>query len=465
MKSWKPTKEAYKLFHDASIALSQIEANGIRVDTKYLNSAIFTTTATIKELELDLKLDPIFRTWKKRFGEKTKLSAPQQLATVIFEEMGYNGDRRTDKGNRAADEAAFADVDLPFVKTWFKIQKLRKALGTYLTGIAREVVDGYIHPNFNLNLVATYRSSSDNPNFQNIPVRNPTMAEIIRRCYISREGQALGEIDFSGAEVRVSACYNKDPVLIKYLIDPHSDMHSDTACDVYLLKKDQVDKKGPRDACKNMFVFPQFYGSVWFQCAPDLWNAMIHRKFTLKDSDVLVQDHLAKKGITRLGRCEPGSDPEEGTFAQLVYNAERSMWDKRFKVYSEWKRRWWGEYQRTGGFQMYTGFTCWGVFSRNDVLNYAVQGSAFHCLLWSLVQVQKWLRKNKMLTKIVGQIHDSMVVDIHPNEQAEFLGKCKEVMTVDLLKHWDWLIVPMAIEAEVSPINGNWFEKKGVPIS
>ena len=32
-------------------------------------------------------------------------------------------------------------------------------------------------------------------------------------------------------------------------------------------------------------------------------------------------------------------------------------------------------------------------------------------------------------------------------------------MTVDIVKEWPWLIVPLVIEAEVCPVGGNWFDK------
>lgn len=465
MKKWYPNAEAYKLFHEGTIALSQIESNGICVDTEYLDGEIKHLKDIIKENSESLKSDPVYKTWKRRFGDKTELGSRQQLAEIVFNVMGNKEKKtRTDKGRVASDEAAFHHLEIPFITKYFQNEKLKKSLTTYLYGIRREVIDRKVHPNFNLNFAITYRSSSDNPNFQNIPKRNEKMAGIIRRCYIPRRGFQLCEIDFSGAEVRVSACYNKDPQLIKYIKDPTTDMHRDTACQMFFLKPDEVDKKGPRDCCKNMFVFPEFYGSVWFQCAPHMWEAMTARNFKIKDTDILVKDHLRKHGIKKLGVCEAGKDPEPKTFAHHVRNVEKDFWEKRFKVYTEWKRSFYEAYQRDGGFRMYTGFICSGVLNRNDVLNYAVQGAAFHCLLWSLTQIQKWLLKNKMRTKIVGQIHDSIVADVHPKEKDEFLARCKQVMTVDLLKHFSWLIVPMEIEAEMGEIGASWNELKGVVI-
>ena len=80
--------------------------------------------------------------------------------------------------------------------------------------------------------------------------------------------------------------------------------------------------------------------------------------------------------------------------------------------------------------------------------------------LWSLIQLNRWLRKNKMRSKIVGQIHDSIVADVHEDELEDYLAQAKQIMTQDLLKKWKWIIVPLDVEAEVTPVDGTWYEKK-----
>jgi DNA polymerase I len=117
---------------------------------------------------------------------------------------------------------------------------------------------------------------------------------------------------------------------------------------------------------------------------------------------------------------------------------------------------------KRGGFKTLTGFWIEGVMGRNDVINYPVQGSAFHCLLWSLIRLQRELRWGKMRALIVGQIHDSIVADVPADELDDFLPLAKRIMTEEIRKHWKWIIVPLDIEAEVS--ESNWFEKKAVEI-
>jgi hypothetical protein len=286
------------------------------------------------------------------------------------------------------------------------------------------------------------------------------IAKIIRQCYIPRKGRYLAEVDMSGAEVRVSSCYNLDPILIKYITDSSTDMHRDTAVQMFFLSKEEVDKKSSRDWCKNRFVFPEFYGSVYFQCAPHIWEECSLEKHKIPGSQESIIERLKKHGIKELGACNPKQKPKPGTFEYHVKKVEESFWNERFKVYTEWKNRWWRSYLKRGYFDFKTGFRCEGIFERNDVLNYAIQGGAFHCLLWGIIKLQKWLNKYKMKTLIVGEIHDSVVLDIPEDEIDDVLSKVQKIITEDLPKAWDWLIVPLAVEVEVSDKDQSWHAKR-----
>jgi DNA polymerase-1 len=452
--------DAYKLFHDGTLALSQVETNGIRIDLDYLDDTIRSVGAKIRTLEGELESDSVFRIWRKRFGDRMKLGSRQQLEQVVFGELGYPRVKGlTQSGREQADESAFDHVDLPFVKQYFKMEKLKKARNTYLAGILREVDEnGFLHPVFNLHLVMSYRSSCDSPNFQNIPVRLEMIRDIIRRCFIPRKGHQIVEFDFKGIEVGISCCYHKDPTLIKYVEDKSTDMHGDTAQQLFFMTKDQIKRhKDSRHVAKNRFVFPQFYGDFYVSCARNIWEEM--HKLGLKVDGVPMEEHLRANGITSLGDCDPEQKPVRGTFEYHVKTIEDSFWNDRFPVYTEWKRRTWDKYQTTGYVKFHTGFVCAGVYRRNQVLNLAIQGSAFHCLLWCLIKLQRWLVKNNMRSRIVGQIHDSMICDVHEDELDRVIAKARQIMAVDLPKAWSWILVPLEVEVEVAPPGASWLDK------
>lgn len=457
------TADGYELLHRGSIALAEVESNGIRIDTKYLNSTIESTKNQIRDVEQSIRKSKEYRLWQREYGTKINLDAREQLGHVIYDVLGHPCVETTATGKPKVDQEAFSKIDLPFLRDYERLAKLKKLKSTYLNGVLREVQNGYLHPVFNLHTVETYRGSSDSPNFQNIPIRDPEIGKLIRSAFIARDGHQLVEVDYSGIEVRIAACYNKDPKLITYIVDPTTDMHRDMAAQLYKLKTKEVSKK-IRYCAKNMFVFPQFYGDWYQSCCQQLWGAVEHLDLKLEDGTPLRQ-HLSQIGIQKLGECDPKERPLSGTFEAHVKKVEEDFWNNRFKVYGKWKKDWYNLYLERGWFDLLTGFRCAGVFNRKEVSNYPVQGAAFHCLLASLIELNKWLRKKKMRSKVVGQIHDSIVGDVHKNELDDYLQMAKHIMTVVIPERWKWINVPLDVEAEVSPLGGTWFDKKAVEIA
>lgn len=459
--------DALQLFHAGALALAQVEANGMKVDEQYLQGAIHKISKEIRDLEEELKGMKLYRTWKKAFGFKTKIGSKEQLGHVLFNVMGLPCENRTPTKRPKVDQSALEMIDLPFVKSYLRMGKLKQTRDVFLKGIEREVVDGYIHPFFNLASgeddkggARSFRSSSDSPNVQNLPTRDPERGDIVRRCFVPRgPKRRLVDIDYSQLEVRISACINKDPVLIQYIEDKTKDMHRDMAAQLYLLKPEQVSKK-TRYAAKNQFVFPQFYGSYYPNCAKGLWECLDRLSLAVGEKGQPLKQHLKNQGIGSLGLCNPKQSPRPGTFENHVKKVEEDFWGRRFRVYAQWKRDWWAKYQRRGYFDMPTGFRIIGVYSRNDVSNYVVQGPAFHCLLRSLIMLQKWLVENKMKSKIICQIHDSIILDVAEDELKAVVEAATRIMTKEIRKVWEWIIVPLEVEVEMSPVGGSRAEKE-----
>ncbi len=234
-------------------------------------------------------------------------------------------------------------------------------------------------------------------------------------------------------------------------------MHRDLAMQLFFIEKDQVEKKTSRDWAKNRCTFPFFYGSVYFQCAPHLWEP-VEAGATLPDGTTF-REHLRSKGIKRLGKCIGGQEPASGAFEAHVRDVENDFWNNRFQVFAQWKRDWFAAYCRTGEFQMLSGFVCSGLMKRNDVTNYGTQGFAFHWMLWVIIQLQKWLDKYKMKTKIIGEIHDSCLLDTVESELQDVINKVVELISVGLPKKWSSIIVPLEAEIEAGPIDGAWNTK------
>lgn len=454
------TKEALNLLMQGSRLFSRMEANGIRIDVPYLEEAIRTTGNRIKELEEELTNSKTFDLWRRRFRH-ANIGSNKQLQDILTKDLGIKLTVRTDSGeDYKLDESVLEGIDNPWVKSYGRWKKLSKAKKTFLEGIRTETVDGFLHPFFNLHTTISYRSSSSEINFQNFPTRDAEIGELVRRAFIARPGHQLLEIDFKAIEVAIAACYHKDPAMLAYIKDSSKDMHRDMAMECYMLTKSQVSKDA-RYCAKNKFVFPQFYGDYYVDCAKHLWEAIDRMKLKTTDG-IPIKAHLYGKGITKLGRLDPEREPIKGTYEEYIKSVERNFWEKRFPVYNQWKRDWWKAYLERGYIDTLTGFHIEGVYKRNQIINLPVQGSAFHCLLWTLIQLDKWLQKERMQSLIVGQVHDSGLLDAAENEIPKILEKVTELVTYNLPRAWKWIIVPLSVEAELSPKGGSWFDKKPV---
>lgn len=464
------TPDAYRLMHNGILAMSRIEEVGIRVDVPYVKKTMRRMAKQIASDESTLRESVEYDIMRRRFGSKTNIKSRKQIATLFYKDMGLTPTSFTDKGNPQVDERALTDIGTPFAKAFLSLEKLNKLYGTFLSGILRETEGDRLHAFFNLHIPRTFRGSSDSPNFQNFPVRDPFMAEIIRSCFIASEGYHIIETDYVGAEIRGAACYHKDPRMLSYIKNPKKDMHRDMAQQCFLIDDPSQVSKQVRYCGKNMFIFPQFYGDFYMNNAKSLWEACL--KMNLEVEGVPMIEHLRSKGITSRGECKMGRagvdggyhEPPEGTFEAHLKSVENDFWNNRFKVYGKWKKDWLDKYQREGGLQMLTGFRIEGPLAKNDIINYPVQGASFHWLLWSLIHVQKELRRRKMKSRLVGQIHDSLIGEVHHTEVADYSKIVHRVMTQDVREHWDWIITDLDIEMEAAPLNGTWYQKKQVPL-
>jgi hypothetical protein len=232
------------------------------------------------------------------------------------------------------------------------------------------------------------------------------------------------------------------------------------AAECYILSPDCI-LKPVRYQAKGGFVFAEFYGDWYKQVAKNLWDGIDRYHLTTSDGTPL-RNHLADEGIDGLGECDPKKEAVEGTFEAHIKAVEHRFWNKRFKVYHAKRQAWVEEYKRQGYIDLVTGFRCNGPMTKNQVMNYHVQGPAFHCLLWSLIRLQAEIKRRRMGAKIMGQIHDSIISDVPLAEVNDYLVLANDITTRQLRQAWSWITVVLKVEAELSKVN--WHEKKPVEI-
>ena len=453
--------------------MSRASRTGMRVDPDYFHLQNDELSTAMAECEKALEGTKAGQLWRSNNGAGMSLGNDGQLGKVLFTQLKLKPPKTTQKdgGVNSVDKSVLAELvkEAPFlihVQEWRRLKKTRD----FVLNILREQVNGLLHPAFNLHIAITFRSTSDGPNFQNMPKRDPFMKKVIRSGFLPRPGYVLIEVDYGGLEVRIACCYHEDPRMVQWLTTGY-DFHMEYARKSYLMENvdlpdgwwsDKTPGAGAdiRYCGKNNFVFPEFYGDFYGNCAQGLWDRCAEMNLHLPDGTPMMA-HLKRffkqlKSATTDRRLRKPLDKH--AFETHIYNLERELWDETFPTYRDWKPKFLEQYQNNGYLDLKTGFRIEGSFSTKDVINYPVQGAAFHCLLWSFVRMSKEIARRKMKAKMIGQVHDSILADVPVEEAPAYIELAQRVMTQDIRKAWDWIIVPLNIDVELTKENENWYQ-------
>lgn len=467
LKKDEELKKTYLFLHKGSITLSEIEMNGMPVDTDHFNTTKAKVEKKIKKLQKALSESKEAELFEKQEGRPLDYSSPKDLRILFFDVLGLESAKKTVKGFDCVDHDALTSIKHKFADKLLELRKYDKINSTYMDQLIREInEDKRIHPFFHLHTTRTARSSSANPNSQNLPSRDEEGKLFVKKGFKVPDDCYFAEIDFGSQEVRIAACFTKDPVLISYINDPTTDMHKDECKNLYLLDDSLYENpkytkilKRLRFFTKNGFIFPQFYGSYWRSCARSLWYDIEGLEF---EPGYSVYDYLADKGINCLTNTTSFKDkPKKGCFEYHIMECESNFWRKYF-VFRKWQETSKEFYINNGYVYSMFGSRRRGYLNQNKILNTGIQGTGFQCLLWSLAELNKYMKKEKFKSKIIGQIHDSILIQLQKDEAVTILKQCQFIMEEKIRQYHKWLIVPLAAEIECSQLGGTWYDKKEI---
>lgn len=439
-----------KFLQSGLTALFDVESNGLNIDERYYEKEERRLTKKAQALEEQLLQSQEARKFKKLYKRTIKLGSSDDLRELFYNIMKMKPIKFTsstqynDEEDRTAsvDKSVMLELDNEFAKNLVALRKVLKIKDTYLSQFKRYGYNGKLHPTYNLHIARTYRSSSSNPNSQNIPNREPEAEKSVRSGVIPSKGNFLQEVDYRTMEIRILACLTHDPVLMKY-ISSGKDMHLDEGVRIFggtpeLISGDM------RFNVKGGWSFAQVYGSYYVSCARHIWEIIDKVK---NKNGLTLKEHLDKYlGVKTLKQ-----------YTEHLHDAESVFWDK-YRVTKQWQTSILKFYEKHLYVEMPFGFRRGGILSRNKITNTPVQGTAFHCLLWSLIQLVKHDLKG-FKSSIRGQIHDSLIMDIYPPEEKEVNAIVKRVMCEDVREANPFIIVPLDIEIKKSKINGSWYMK------
>jgi DNA polymerase-1 len=377
---------------------------------------------------------------------------PEHTRTLLYRVMGLEKEKFTESGLESVDASVLASINSQTLKDIIHYRKLEKVRNTYIAQFLREIDDdGRMRPNYNMHKVQTYRSSSSNPNFQNVPVRDQEAKKISRSGVIPSKGNLILDWDYGAMEFKIVTALSQDPVMVAYCHDPKTDIHRDTAGEVFAIDTSFV-TKDMRFHTKNGMVFPTIYGSFFKNTAKNIFSATMNLP-TGHPEKITVKEYLYEIGVLKSIKSP------EADFEAHMKEVEANWWGK-FKVLKQWQERQWKDYIEKGYLSMPFGFRAEGYLSRNEIINYPVQGTAFHCLIWSMNHIRQAMLDVGMLSFIIGQIHDNLLYDCCPEEKKEIVEVSTHLATERIRQQNPWIIVPLAVEWEETDVDGSWYSKK-----
>ena len=243
--------------------VTTMERTGIKVDSALLADLSVEFGRRMADLDAEIQ---------RMAGRDFNVASPSQLGTVLFEDLGLPGGKRTGKSGQWAtgagvlEELAEAGHDLPArVLDWRQIAKLKS---TYADALINQVnpATGRVHTSFSLAATTTGRLASSDPNLQNIPVRTEEGRKI-RRAFIAEPGFSLLSADYSQIELRLVA-HVADIKGLKEAFRDGADIHAITAAQVFGVAVEGIDPALRRRA--KAINFGIIYGISAFGLARQL---------------------------------------------------------------------------------------------------------------------------------------------------------------------------------------------------
>jgi len=384
----------WNLFTDVEIpltvVLAKIENEGIALDVEMLNKYSIELT---NELELQTKKIHDFA------GEEFNIASPKQMGEILFSKMELSKKpKKTKSGQFSTSEETLAKLkdSHPIIEEILNFRAVKKLLSTYVDALP-EIVNSTtkrIHTTFNQSVAATGRLSSVNPNLQNIPIRTKRGMKV-REAFIPRDkNYTLMAADYSQIELRIMASLSKDEGMLT-AFNNGVDIHSATAAKVYKVPVEDVDRE-MRSKAKAV-NFGIIYGISAFGLSQNIGVSRIEAK-------EIIDNYFEQ-------------------FPKVKEYMDWSIEQAREKEYVETvmgRRRYLNDINSRNAVMR-------SVAERNAI-NAPIQGSAADIVKKAMIDVQVEMDKRGMQSKMLLQVHDELVFDMHNSESEELKSLVKEKM-------------------------------------
>jgi DNA polymerase-1 len=411
------TTHTKKLFEEIEIPLMGVLANmereGINLDVPFLKSLSKELGDDIAQLE---------RRIYEIAGEKFNLASPKQLGDILFEKLKIGGtkQKKTKTGQYATGEEilSYLAKDNEIVSAILDWRSLIKLQNTYVEALPLQVDSKThrVHTDYMQTVAATGRLSSNNPNLQNIPIRTERGRQI-RKAFIARdENYTLLSADYSQIELRIIAALCGEENMIK-AFRQGEDIHKSTAAKVFNVPLEEV-TTAQRSHAKTVN-----FGIIYGVSAFGLSN---QTSLSRAESAALIEAYYTTYPKLKSYIQDQIESARENGFVQTILGRRRYLKDINS-----------------------ANAIVRGAAERNAV-NAPIQGSAADIIKIAMINIHKRLITENWKSKMLLQVHDELVFDVHNSELEKIQAMIKYEMENAIV-----LDVPLEVEIGTGQ---NWLE-------
>nr|HAD49878.1 DNA polymerase I [Algoriphagus sp.] len=408
--------ELEKLFYEVENplinVLTDMEFEGVKIDTDSLaelSQALEEESIAIEKRVYELA------------GVRFNLASPKQLGDVLFEKLKLDPKaKKTKTGQYATGEEILSKLadEHEIAQAILHYRQMVKLKSTYVDALPTMINSktGRIHTTYNQFVAATGRLSSINPNLQNIPIRTERGREI-RKAFVARdENHVLLAADYSQIELRIMAAFSGDESMIEAFKNGR-DIHATTAAKIFQVPLEEVSSDMRRKAKTANFGI--IYGISAFGLSQRL---SIPRGEAKEIIDAYFKEFPAVKEYMD-GAIEKARKDE---YVETILGRRRYLRDINSRN------------------QTMRGF------AERNAINAPIQGSAADLIKVAMIDVHNWMKKEKLKSKMILQVHDELVFDAHKDE-VEILKKNIPGLMSNAIK----LAVPVEVEVGLGK---DWLE-------
>lgn len=392
--------------------LGSMENLGFNVDQRELEDL---------SKEFGEKIDQLTMEIHQFAGEKFNINSPKQLGQILFEKLELPIIKKTKTGYSTNVEVLERLKDKhPIIEKIMDIRQLTKLKSTYVDGLMT-IIDKdthNIHSSFNQTITSTGRISSSEPNLQNIPIRLE-LGRRIRKVFVPRKPEHyLVDADYSQIELRILAHISQDKNLIE-AFNHNQDIHTRTASQVFGVPMEEVTSL-MRSRAKAV-NFGIVYGISDFGLAKDL---NIPRQEAKEYIDRYLEEYSGVKSYMENIVKQAQKDGYVTTlFGRRRYLPE--LQSRNFNIRS---------------------------FGERIALNTPIQGTAADVIKIAMVKVYDRLKKEKLKSQLILQVHDELIVE-SPQEELE------QVKTIMIEEMENAASLDVILKADIN-WGKNWYQTK-----